>query len=57
MKNSCNQCHEQLKIVDIILYVEEPHDVDRVFGACISPACPNYGIVQVPAEAMSLEEK
>lgn len=43
-QNLCNQCYNPMK---------EPLDNVVRHGCCINPECPNFGLVQIPAEDMA----
>lgn len=46
IKRSCNQCNSNM------ISVALDHESIAVADACIKPECPNYGLLQVPAEIL-----
>lgn len=52
---SCSQCFKEL--VTCRDEFKTWRELGFTLGYCTNPACPNYGIVQVPAEDMPKEEK
>lgn len=45
-KNSCNQCG-----LSMICVALDNESIVEAY-ACIKPECPNYGVLQVPAEIL-----
>jgi predicted secreted protein len=55
--NTCNQCHKELS-VETKHYFTGRSNVGYIKNyVCINPACPNYALLQMPAEDMPKEEK
>ena len=67
MKKQCNQCGQQLElgvgiqntnIAFLVLQNKKMYENDdRIIRICTQPSCPNYGILQIPAQDMPNSNK
>jgi|JI10StandDraft_1071094.scaffolds.fasta_scaffold1742378_1 hypothetical protein len=49
-EGACNMCHKKMKLMGFGLS-------ENVFiSVCVNPRCPNYALLQLPAEKMPKEE-
>ena len=49
---TCNQCHTNMDYS-----VESKAANEIIASVCVNPACPNYGLLQMAAELMPLENE
>lgn len=53
---TCNQCGHELVVWDYeVLSITNEEEV--LLTACDNPLCPNYALLQIPAEDMPKEDK
>jgi len=64
--NTCNQCNKETKLRYVNRYAysisketgrENYQEYGESLAICDNPACPNFGLLQVPAEKMAEKMK